>query len=118
MTPAINESLRQNLMESRKTGYGQTQFTRSPMEKSIQSQEDHTEITMWVGVKIIVVSIPVPDGERGEIRSSVIGNRLMLQRATQENVTEQSFDLPCPVEPNPIPVVERDGFLYVVLQKK
>jgi len=99
-------------------GCRETRFARSPMKKFVYRSGNTSGVTFWVGEANLVVAISGPVYETSAIHTSVDGTHLILEAVDGSDATTQCIDLPCPVEPNPMPVVDKERNFYILLQKK
>jgi len=93
-------------------------FQRSPWAHVTCGEGKNPKITMWDGVKAIVVSLSFPDGIPGDLQISIAETCLMLGGAARGDSAGQSIDFPCPVETRPIRIEDEKGTIYFLLRKK
>ncbi len=75
-------------------------------------------VTMWIGVKAIVIALSFPDRIAEDIQISVAGTCLLIRDTVQGRSASQNIDLPCPVEAHPIRIEDGGGTFYILLLKK
>ncbi len=106
----INEASEQNRRGPR--------FERHPWEKISQSQKDRYPVTLWIGIKALVVAVTLPGLNPDEIHLSVRGSRLELRGPSDSGFFSKDIDLPYHVELPPIQVRDGKDTLYILLQRK
>jgi HSP20 family molecular chaperone IbpA len=118
MTLPVRESVGQSgghLVESERQ---ETKFERTPWIRITQSERKAPLVTMWDGVKAIVIALSFADGNPEDIQISIVENCLLVRGPAQKRFVRQDIDLPCPVETRPIRIEDDKGTIYVLLQKK
>jgi HSP20 family molecular chaperone IbpA len=98
--------------------YRETLFERHPWERISQSNEERFPVTQWIGIKALVVSLPLPGVDPDGLRLSVHGTRLILQAPDGTGTFSKDIDLPYAVEMPPILVKDEKDTLYILLQRK
>ncbi len=95
-----------------------TRFERSPWINTTRREGKNPLVTMWVGVKAIVIALSFPDCIPDDIRISIVGTCLLITGTAQSNFASLNIDLPCPVETHPIRTEDGRGTCYILLLKK
>ena len=98
--------------------YRETLFERRPWERISQSSGERFPVTQWIGIKALVVSLPLPGVDPDDLRLSVHGTRLSLQAPEGNGALRKDIDLPYAVEMPPILVKDGKDTLYILLQRK
>lgn len=119
MALSVHKALRKDKRQVRQIGRRATRFDRFPWLNITRSETKNARITMWIGVKTLVIGIQYPDGHPRDSGISVMENRLHVRSTVRNHVLRQSIVLPCPVETHPILIIEDSKkTTYIVLQKK
>ena len=115
---AINGAREQDLREPGMQRYGEIRFERHPWEKISQTSEDRYPVTLWIGIKALVVAVTLPDVNPDELVLTVRGASLTLQGPSSTGYFSKDIDLPYTVEIPPIQVKDGKDTLYILLQRK
>jgi HSP20 family molecular chaperone IbpA len=119
MAIQIDETTVRDRVDSPATpGYGETPFERRPWERVSQSREDRFPVTLWIGLKALVVAVAMPGVEPDDLSLSVRGRDLRLQGPAGTGTFSKNIDLPYDVEMPPILVKDGKDKLYILLQRK
>jgi hypothetical protein len=118
MAPSIHEPVRKGTGQPGETEYREPRFERSPWINMTRSEKKNTPVTMWIGVKAIVIALLLPDGNPDDVQISVAGTCLLIRGTAGEIFASQTIDLPCPVEAHPIRIEDGRGTCYILLLKK
>jgi HSP20 family molecular chaperone IbpA len=118
MALPIHEPVRQSRRQPGETERQETRFDRSPWINITHSQRKDPMVTMWIGLKAIVIAIAFPDGSHEDVQISIVETCLLIRGIERSNFVSQSIDLPCPVETHPIQIDDGRGTTYILLQKK
>jgi HSP20 family molecular chaperone IbpA len=114
----INGTTEQGRREPAGAGYRETRFDRRSWECITQSHEDRIPVTLWIGIKALVIAVTMPGIEPDGLRLSVRGTRLSLQGPAGIGSFSRDVDLPYPVEMPPIQIKDGKDTLYILLQRK
>ncbi len=106
----INEASEQNRRGPR--------FEQHPWEKISPHHEDRYPVTLWIGIKALVVAVTLPGVNPDEMHLSVQGSSLKLRGPSETGSFSKDIDLPYPVELPPIQVRDGKDTLYILLQRK
>ncbi len=98
--------------------YREALFERHPWERISQSNEESSPVTQWIGIKALVVSLPLPGVDPDHLRLSVHGTRLSLRVPGGTVSFSRDIELPYAVEMPPILVKDEKDTLYILLQRK
>ncbi len=99
-------------------GYGEIRFERRPWERISERREDRFPVTLWIGLKALVVAVAVPGVEPDVLSLSVREAGLRLQGPAGTGTFSKDIDLPYAVEMPPILVKDGKDTLYILLQRK
>jgi len=113
-----HEPVRSGRGQSGETGCREPGFEHSPWINTTRREGKNPLVTMWIGVKAIVIALLLPDGNPDDIQISIAGTCLLIRGASRENFASQTIDLPCPVEAHPIRIEDGRGTCYILLLKK
>jgi len=113
-----NEPLRESKERPGEIDHREPSFNRSPWTNVTQGERENPRVTLWIGVKAIVISVSFPEGDPEDIRISIAGNRLQIRDAARSRFASRDIDLPCPVEARLIRSEDGKGTHYILLQKK
>lgn len=117
MAPSVHEAARQPGRQSGEREHRETRFERSPWIHVTRSERDDPRVTMWDGVKAIVIALSFTYGDPGDIQISIVEDCLLLRGAAGNNAVNRTIELPCPVETRPIRIDDK-GTIYFLLRKK
>jgi HSP20 family molecular chaperone IbpA len=115
---SIHEPARQSRVRPGETECRETRFERSPWIHITHGERKSPLVTMWIGVKAIVIALSLPDGNPDDVRISIAGTCLLIRGTARSSVVDQNIDLPCPVETHPIRIEDDRGTCYILLMKK
>jgi HSP20 family molecular chaperone IbpA len=115
---SVHEPARQSKVQTGEREYQETRFERSPWINIAHGDRKNPLVTMWVGVKAIVIALSFPDGNLDDVQISIAGTCLLIRGAARSSVASQHIDLPCPVETHPIRIEDGRGTCYILLVKK
>jgi len=73
VAPSIHEPVGQGGRQTGERELQETRFDRSPWINVTQSERKNPLVTMWDGFKAIVIALPFPDGNPGDIQISSRG---------------------------------------------
>jgi len=118
MAPSVHEPAGQGGLQAEERERRETRFQRSPWAHVTCGEGKNPKITMWDGVKAIVVALSFSDGIPEDIQISIAETCLMLRGTARGDSAGQSIDLPCPVETRPIRIEDEKGTIYFLLRKK
>jgi HSP20 family molecular chaperone IbpA len=115
---SIHEPARQSRVQPGETECRETRFEHSPWINITRGERKNPLVTMWIGVKAIVIALSLPDGNPGDVQISIVGTCLLIRGTARSSVADQNIDLPCPVETHPIRIEDGRGTCYILLVKK
>jgi HSP20 family molecular chaperone IbpA len=118
MVTTINGALGHNRRAPGEERYREARFERHPWERITQSREDRYPVTLWIGIKALVVAVTLPDVDPDDLLLTVRGASLTLQGPSPTGNFSKDIDLPYPVEIPPIRVRDGKDTLYILLQRK
>jgi len=118
MALPIHEPVRKSTGQPGETECREPRFERSPWIHVTRSEKKNTPVTMWIGVKAIVIALLFPDGNLDDVQISVVGTCLLIRGTARGDFASQTIDLPCPVEAHPIRIEDGRGTCYILLLKK
>jgi hypothetical protein len=118
MAPSIHEPARQSGVIPGETECRETKFERSPWIHGTHYERKDPPVTMWIGVKAIVIALSLPDGNPDDVRISIAGTCLLIRGIARGSAADLDIDLPCPVETHPIRIEDGLGTCYILLVKK
>ena len=118
MAPSIHEVAGQSGRTSGERERREPRFERSPWAHVTCGERKNLQVTMWDGVKAIVIALSFADCNPGDIRVSVVEDCLLVRGTAGSSSVSQTIELPCPVVTRPIRIEDDKGTLYVLLQKK
>ena len=118
MAPSIHEVAGQRGRQSGDRERREPRFERSPWTHVTCGERKNLQVTMWDGVKAIVIALSIAGGNPEDIQVSVVEDCLLVSGTAGNSSVSQSIGLPCPVETHPIRIEDDKGTLFVLLQKK
>jgi len=119
MAPAvIREVAGEDGRQAGATERRETRFERSPWIRITQSGKENPRVTVWDGVRAIVIALSFADGHSEDTRISIVEDCLLLSNAAGNSSVSQTVELPCPVETRPIRIYDDKGTIYCLLRKK
>jgi HSP20 family molecular chaperone IbpA len=118
MAPAIHEVAGQSGRTSGEREHREPKFERSPWTHVTCGERKNLQVTIWDGVKAIVIALSFADGNPEDIQVSVVEGCLLARGTAGNCSVSQTIELPCPVETRPIRIEDDKGTLFVLLQKK
>ncbi len=98
--------------------YRETLFERHPWERISQGSGERFPVTQWIGIKALVISLPLPGVDPDDLRLSIHGTCLSLQAPGGAGAFSRDIDLPYAVEMPPILVKDEKDRLYILMQRK
>jgi len=117
MAPSIHEVAGQPGRQSGERERRETRFERTPWTHITQSERKNPRVTMWDGVRAIVIALSFADGNPEDTQISILEDSLLLRITAGNNAVSQTIELPCPVETRPIRIDDK-GTIYFLLRKK
>ena len=118
MAPAvIREVAGEDGRQAGATERRETRFERSPWIRITQSGKENPRVTVWDGVKAIVIALSFADGNSEDTRISIEEDCLLLSNTAGNSSVSQTIKLPCPVETRPIRIDDK-GTIYFLLRKR
>ncbi len=102
MAPSIHEVAGQRGRQSGDRERREPRFERSPWNQATCGGHKNLQVTMWDGVKVIVIDLSFAGGNPQDIRVSVVEDCLLVSGTAGNNSVSQSIGFPCPVETRPI----------------
>ncbi len=118
MAPAvIREVAGEDGRQAGVTERRETRFERSPWIRITQSGKENPRVTVWDGVRAIVIALSFADGHSEDTRISIVEDCLLLSNAAGNSSVSQTIKLPCPVETRPIRIDDK-GTIYFLLRKR
>ena len=118
MATTINGAMVQDRREPGEQRYREARFERHSWERISQNHEDRYPVTLWIGIKALVVAVTLPDVNPDELLLTVRGASLTLQGPSSSGTFSKDIELPYPVEIPPIRVKDGKDTLYILLQRK
>ncbi|OPY91545.1 MAG: hypothetical protein A4E73_01942 [Syntrophaceae bacterium PtaU1.Bin231] len=118
MTPSIHEVAVQRDRQAGAREHRETRFERSPWTRITRSEQKNPRVTMWDGVKAVVIALSFADGNPEDTQISILEDSLLLRITAGNNAVSQTIELPCPVETRPIRIKDDQGTIYFLLRKK
>jgi hypothetical protein len=118
MAPTRHEPVRPGRGQSGETECREPLFEHSPWINTTRGEGKNPLVTMWVGVKAIVIALSFPDCIPDDIRISIAGTCLLITGTGQSNFASLNIDLPCPVDTHPIRTGDDGGTCYILLLKQ
>jgi len=118
MAPAvIREVAGENGRQAGARERRETRFERIPCTRITRSEGENPRVTVWDGVRAIVIALSFAEGNPGDTRISIVEDCL-LRITAGNNAVSQTVELPCPVETRPIRIDDDKGTIYCLLRKK
>ena len=118
MAPAvIQEVAEKNGRQAGARERRETRFERSPWIQITRSEKEDPRVTIWDGVRAIVIALSFAEGNPEDTRISIVED-CILRITAGNNAVSQTIELPCPVETRPIRIEDDKGTIYCLLRKK